>query len=189
MRAEQAEETRARILDATLRVIAGGVASLSIPAVAREAGVSVPTVYRHFGTKGDLFAALHPHVGRRVGIDQVADPTTLEGHRDFIRAMFERLDSFDDLARAAIASPVADEARRATMPKRLERIRKFVDSAEPGLRKTDRDRIARLMAVIASSSALRVWRNQLGSSVDEAADDVDWILRAALSAAKRRNER
>ena len=53
LRAEQAEETQARILEAALRVMAGGAASVSIPAVAREAGVSVPTVYRHFGTKRD----------------------------------------------------------------------------------------------------------------------------------------
>ena len=34
LRAEQAEETRKRILDATLRVMAGGVATVSVPAVA-----------------------------------------------------------------------------------------------------------------------------------------------------------
>jgi len=51
LRAQQAEATRSRILDATIRVMAGGVGTLSIPDVAREAGVSVPTIYRHFGTK------------------------------------------------------------------------------------------------------------------------------------------
>ena len=47
--------------------MASGLASLSIPAVAREAGVSVPTVYRHFGTKDDLLAAVYPHVARGSG--------------------------------------------------------------------------------------------------------------------------
>jgi hypothetical protein len=42
--------------------------------------------------------------------------------------------------------------------------------------------------VLLSSSALRTWRDYLGSSVDEAADDVEWIVRAAVAAA-RRNER
>jgi AcrR family transcriptional regulator len=50
LRAAQAQATRARILEATVNVMARGVASVSIPAVAREARVSVPTVYRHFGT-------------------------------------------------------------------------------------------------------------------------------------------
>jgi hypothetical protein len=37
--------------------------------------------------------------------------------------------------------------------------------------------------ILTASSALRLWRDQLGSSVDEAADDVDWVLRAITSAA------
>src|ERR687892_583337 len=59
LRAEQAERTRVGILEATLRVMARGVASVSIPAVAREAGGSIPAVYRHFGTKQDLLAAVY----------------------------------------------------------------------------------------------------------------------------------
>ena len=35
LRAQQADETRARILDATGRVMAGGITTISIPAVAR----------------------------------------------------------------------------------------------------------------------------------------------------------
>jgi hypothetical protein len=60
LRVHQAEETRERILDATVRVMARGLTSVSIPAGAREAGVSVPTIYRHFGTKTDLLAAVYP---------------------------------------------------------------------------------------------------------------------------------
>jgi hypothetical protein len=44
LRAQQVEETRARILEAALRVMADGFASVSIPNVAREAGVAVPTI-------------------------------------------------------------------------------------------------------------------------------------------------
>ena len=58
LRVLQAEQTRARILDATVRVMARGLTSVSIPAVAREAGVSVATIYRHFATKRDLLATL-----------------------------------------------------------------------------------------------------------------------------------
>ena len=65
LRAAQAQATRARILEATVAVMARGVASVSIPAVAREAGVSVPTVYRHFATKRDLLTSVFPHVLHR----------------------------------------------------------------------------------------------------------------------------
>ena len=189
LRAQQSEATRARILDAALRVMGRGIASLSIPAVAREAGVSVPTIYRHFATKNDLFAALYPHVLRTAGLGDVADPRSLDELRGAVRAIFDRLDSLDDLARAAVASPAAEEGRRAMMPDRLERIRRFSDSIEPKLRKVDRDRIARLLMILSSSSALRMWRDYLGSSVDQAADDVDWVVRAAIAAATSGNGR
>lgn len=189
LRDQQAEETRARILDATVRVMAAGLASVSIPAVAREAGVSVPTIYRHFGTKRDLLAAVYPHVVRRAGVGPVIPPRSIDELRDGVRGIFDRLDSADDLARAAMASPAAEEARRITMPDRLALGRRLADTIVPKLSESDRDRIARLLVVLTTSSALRVWREHLGSSVDEAADDIDWVIRAAIVAATPGNER
>lgn len=185
LRADQARETRDRILDATVRVMAGGLASTSIPAVAREAGVSVPTVYRHFRTKGDLLAAVYPHVARRAGIDDGMEPRTLDELREGLRRVFERIDAMDDLARAAMASPGADEVRHATMPSRLARIRRLVDAVAPALPAEDRARLVRLLVIVTSSSSLRVWRDHLGASVDEAVADIDWLLRVAIA----RNDR
>src|SRR5688572_15008779 len=85
LRAEQAEATRARILDATGPLMARGVASLSIPAVAREAGVSVPTVYRHFATKQQLIEAIYPHVMRRAAVKQPPPPRSISELRDGVR--------------------------------------------------------------------------------------------------------
>jgi AcrR family transcriptional regulator len=185
LRAQQADETRRRILDATLRVMAGGLASLSIPAVAREAGVSVPTIYRHFRTKAELLKETYPHVARRSGFDGLPKVDTLDELRDGVRAIFDRIDSLDDLARAAMASPGGEEARRALMPDRYEHIHLLGDSIEPKLSKAAHDRITRLLVILTSSAAVRTWRDHLGSSKDEAADDVDWIVRAAIAAASR----
>jgi AcrR family transcriptional regulator len=189
LREAQAEETRARILDATMRVMATGLAGLSVPAVAREARVSVPTVYRHFRTKRELLAAVYPHAARRSGLDTIADPRSLDELRPLIRAVVERLDTLDDLSRAAMASPGASEVRHATMPTRYERIRRLTDSIEPRLRKADRDRITRLLVVLTASASLRMWRDHLELSADQVADDVDWIVRAAIAAANERKER
>ena len=185
LRAQQADATRALILDATVRVMARGVASLSIPDVAREAGVSVPTVYRHFGSKEELLAEVYPHVARRVGLDKVPDPATLDDLRDGIRAVFARVDAYSDLERAASASPAADKHRHASMPQRLKRLSRFADSVQPRLAKADRDRITRLLAVLTASASLRMWRDHLGVSVDQAADDIDWVMRASIAASRR----
>jgi AcrR family transcriptional regulator len=188
LRAEQVEETRTRILDATLRVMAGGVATVSIPAVAREAGVSVPTVYRHFGTKSGLLKALYPHLMPRVGMYDIAPPRSIAEFRTAIRAIFERLDAADDLARVAMASPAAWEARSATMPDRLRFSRTFVATIAPELAKVDQDRIARVVVILTMSSALRTWRDHLGASADDAADDVEWAIRSLIAASSRRVE-
>jgi AcrR family transcriptional regulator len=186
LRAQQAEETRERILDAAGRVMAGGLAFISVPGVAREAGVSVPTVYRHFPTKHDLLAAIYPHAMRRAGLDEVVVPRSMDELRAGLRAHFERTDALGDLTRAIMASPASDEVRRLSMPRRLAAFRQVADSIEPKPSEADRDRIARLLVILTASSALRLWRDQLGSSVEEAADDVDWVLRAITSAASEK---
>jgi AcrR family transcriptional regulator len=185
LRAAQAQATQARILEATISVMARGVASVSIPAVAREAGVSIPTVYRHFGTKRNLLAAVFPHVVRRAGLDELVPPRSIDELGRAVRALFERIDSAGDLARAAAASPAAEEVRRVDMPARLEMSRRLADSIVPKLTPGDRDRIARLLTILISASALRVWRDHLGSTVEEAANDIDWVISAAIAASTR----
>ena len=185
LRAAQARETRVRILEATLKVMARGMASVSIPAVAREAGVSIPTVYRHFGTKQDLLAEVYLHVVRRAAPREFVPPRTLDELRDGVRTIFEGLDSADDLARAAMASPAAAEARHMGMPARLEVFRRLADAVAPSLAQPDRARIARVLTILISSASLRLWRDHLGSSVEEAADDIDWVIKAAVAASTR----
>jgi AcrR family transcriptional regulator len=182
LRVEQAQATRTRILDATMRVMAEGLAGVTIPAVAREAGVSVPTVYRHFRTKRELLAGLQPHLQRRARLHEVALPDSIGEFRDSLVEMLGRMDSLDDLARAALASPAADEVRRVHFPNRFGLIRRIADAIAAGQSTADRERIARLLLILTSSSALRVWRDHLGASVDELADDIDWVVKAAIAA-------
>jgi AcrR family transcriptional regulator len=186
LRVQQANDTRARILDATVRVTARGIATVSIPAVAREAGVSVPTVYRHFGTKEELLAAVYPHVLRQASAHEPPFPRSLDELKDGVRAYADLIDSFDDLTRAAMASPASAETRALSMPRRLGMLSDLVDSIEPHVAAADRERLIRLVAVLLNSSALRMWRDHLGASVDQAADDIDWIVRAVVAASRRK---
>jgi len=66
LRQEQAQATRARILDAALGLFgAGGYGATSIAAIAREAGVVPETIYATFGSKRGIVDGL---------IDRVATP-------------------------------------------------------------------------------------------------------------------
>lgn len=189
LRTEQAEGTRERILDATIRAAARSPEGISVPDVAREAGVSVPTIYRHFGTKRALFEAVPAHLGRRAGFGRLTEPESVEEFRGMVRTVFGGLDSLGEVARRAMVSVDADQSRRAAMPARLAISRRFVEKVAPTATKADLDRMARVFVVLTMSSSMRVWRDLLGSTVDEAADDIEWMLRAAIQAANRRRDR
>lgn len=187
LREQQAEDTRSRILDAALRVMADGFASVSIPNVAREAGVSVPTIYRHFKTKQELLDALYPHLARRSGLTTPPPPKTLAEIRQGVIDYVGHLDSLDDFSRAVLASPASEEARARSMDRRFEIFRPIVDSIEPHLSKADRERILRLIVVLTTSQTVRLLHDHLGASAEQVAADVDWFVNAAVDAAVRRD--
>lgn len=185
LRSQQQAATRERILQATVRVMARGLADVTMPAVAREARVSVPTVYRHFRTKRDLLAALQPHLQQRAGIDRIALPTSVEGLRTTLGSLLAGMERLDDVTRAAHASPAAEEVRRVHAPNRFKLARSVVDPIAPGLSEADRDRVTRLLVILTASPARRMWRDDFGLSADEIADEIDWTLRAAIDAAMK----
>src|SRR6185436_3790081 len=62
----RAAAARERIVSAALDQLAdGGYASASMAAVARRAGVATGSVYRHFPSKGDLFAEAFRRASQR----------------------------------------------------------------------------------------------------------------------------
>jgi len=121
---------------------------------------------------------------RRVGLDTVPDPVTLDDLRDSVRAYFDRLAGYSALELAAVASPVGDEVRHATMAHRLRRLSRFADAVQPPLPKADRDRLTRLLAVLTTSASLRMWRDHLGASEEQAADDIVWVMRASIASSR-----
>ena len=62
-RAESQEQTRQRIVKATVALHTTlGPAHTSMVAIAQQAGVERPTLYRHFPTMSDLFSACSSHL-------------------------------------------------------------------------------------------------------------------------------
>src|SRR3989442_6840266 len=144
LRDEQADATRRKILDALVRTMGRGVAALSMPAVAREAGVSVPTVYRHFKSKAALVAALSPHLVGRAGLMDLAlmesaDLSTI------VHEMYRRNAGMEAEVRAALASELGQETRRRMMPQRVVLARKTIAAHLPGLTGDDVDRLTRAL--------------------------------------------
>jgi AcrR family transcriptional regulator len=181
LRDEQAEATRTRILEGLVRTMSEGVAGISVPAVAREAGVSIPTVYRHFGSKKGLIEALGPFVAGRAGLVPARMPATLAEFEPMARDLFRNLASMDRTLRAAVATELGSEARRAAMPDRLAMIRRVIDRLAPVASEADRERLTRLALILLSSAAFHAYVDYLELGPDEAAELVTWAIATLLA--------
>lgn len=115
-------QTRERIVGAALDQLAdGGYASASVQAVAARAGVATGSVYRHFPSKGDLFAEAFRRASARemsVFTDEVSDRSRPAEERiaAAIESFARRSLAGPTRAYALIAEPVdpAVEAERLT---------------------------------------------------------------------------
>jgi AcrR family transcriptional regulator len=185
LREAQAEATRERILDALVEVMAEGVESFSIPAVAKKAGVSVGTVYRHFGDKSGLLKALLPHAGKQTGTIIEDIPATLEELHEVIRKVFRHFENSDDLLKAAFTSRMGRASRMEWTEDRLEATKRALLGLEPGLDREDLGHLAKAALILTTSDAYREWRERLGLTPDEAADEVMWTIRTLLRGVSR----
>ena len=112
--------TRERIVAAALdQVASGGYASAGVQAVAARAGVAVGTVYRHFPSKGDLFAEAFRRASQReldvvVAVGSTGRPRARERVAAAVEAFARRALAGPVLAYALLAEPVdpAVEAER-----------------------------------------------------------------------------
>src|SRR2546428_13241938 len=82
LRDERAVQTRTRILDGVVQVIArNGIAELSIPLIARDAGVSIPPAHRNFPTKRHLINALDEYAPQKGSFTLAeVEPTEAPAH-------------------------------------------------------------------------------------------------------------
>jgi AcrR family transcriptional regulator len=183
LRDERADETRRRILDALVRTMARGVAGLSVPAVAKEAGVSIPTVYRYFRTKADLVDALAPYLAEKSRLMEMpGEPTDV---RAMVHGNFERHAALDPEVRAAMASELGGEVRKRNMPERLRLIRTAMKARAPRLTATELDRLTRIALILLATPTIRAFKDYLDLDPRVAADDVAWALDRLAGASRR----
>jgi len=183
-RVAQAAQTREAILDALVRVMARGVAELSMPAVAHEAGVSLRTVYRHFPTKRELLSALAWHLDARIAYSPQPYPTSPDELADHIRVYFRALDRITDADRVIWASQIASEARQeAGLQVKLQIIASALDPATASLPEAERTRLFNVVTSLFSRFTLQRMQDDLGLSADEAAESVIWAIETLVCGA------
>jgi AcrR family transcriptional regulator len=160
-RAEAAEQTRRRILDAVIERLRKAPAEpVSVDRIAEIAGVARSTVYAIFGSRAGLFDAVAADVLEREGYERLLEAKHEPDAREHMRVGFrtgtEMLAADRDIVRALFSMAQLDE--RAVG----EAVRKREESRAAGM--------ARLAGRLAEQDLLRP-----GMSVEDA-EHILWVL-------------
>jgi AcrR family transcriptional regulator len=178
LRAEQAAQTRQRILEASGDLFAErGYGATTIDAVAARAGVAVDTVYATFGTKKGMLSALIDLrvTGSSEGSDVLAEEgpravrkvanqrQMLAGFAADIVPRIERVRPIDDVIQSAGAiDPEIAELRARMQENRLSKLRTFIEwlAANGSLRQDiDVDAAATIAWTLTSPEVNRLLRD------------------------------
>jgi AcrR family transcriptional regulator len=176
LRAEQAKATALRIVDAAIRVLERRPADLSIPAVAAEAGVSVPTVYHHFGDKAGLISAVSDHLDRSALVERPAQPTTPAELANHARSVFPRLNGRHALMAPAFRLPEGEAVRRDQIAERVAMVRTALAPVEPGFDPVSFERLVAILTVLSTSETVGMLQGYLDLTPTDAAEAVAWAI-------------
>ncbi len=189
LRQEQMKRTREQILEGLVKTMARGFTEISIPAVAREAGVSIPTVYRYFRTKRDLIEALGGYMVQKVGFSMSQPPHNSEELLTMVKHLFVTYEGLDETLRAAAMSEFAYEMRKEALPMRIKMIEDALEPAIAQVNEGDRIRLRNIVLVLASTATVRAFKDYLNLSGEVAADSVIWAIQTLIQGASKQKSK
>jgi len=180
LRDERAVQTRTRILDGLVQVMArNGIAELSIPLIARQAGVSIPSVYRYFPTKKDLITALDEYAHKR-GSFTLDDFGPLDSPDDLARVVpmtFKRRAAIESTLSAAMNSRLGYTMRHKEFAERVKHFSHALRSAAQHLKGKEQQWLTDVVFILSSYACVRAFRDYLDLDTEEAGKRVAWAIR------------
>ena len=189
LRESQANRTRELILDALTELLAvHRVDEVSTKQIAERAGVSQPTVYRHFPDRVALVEGLADRVDQMaIAYRGSTPPTTVEEGAAWAEAAFK---ATDDHAIEATAEAVlnADPRRFSEASRRhTGEVNQAVARALPELDERGQRHFAALMRTLVSVQTWLRMREEFGMDGTESGQVVSWALRALLKEVRNGN--
>lgn len=166
--------TRTRIVDAVSGLIAEEhPAAISVPAVARRAGVGVATVYRYFPTKEALLdaAAYAP-----VSVDAAKLPASFDEVGASLSAAWGELAGQLALVRGQFASPLGRELHRRRWQVKHDAMAGVLRDQGVDPDSPEGRRLLGIADVLTSSTALLELHDKAGVAVDDAAEWCAWAV-------------
>jgi AcrR family transcriptional regulator len=186
LRAEQIEQTRLRILEATTEVVADPASEeVTIPLVAKRARVSLRTVYRHFAAREALFDAWAEWVDERLRIHLHSYPESAEQLAPFARELYRSYDESASLVRAMLTSRAARAVRERTRRRRQRGFNRAMRELTAGLEPKERARALAVVYLLVSAPAWQAMREQSGLNGVEAGKAAAWALRVLTDELRR----
>lgn len=186
LRAEQAEQTRGRILEAVVeQIVDGGMTDFSIERVAQRAGVSTRTVYHHFANRDELFDAVLVWLDEKAAITQPSYETvTLEDLLALVSHSWESFDEHEVLIRAMLMTELGREIRERGRSKRRPKIEAVVRRTAPEASAAEVQRLASLIHYLTSSEAWRSMKDESGLTGRQAGEAIVWAIEALFASLK-----
>jgi AcrR family transcriptional regulator len=188
-RADAMEETRRRITEAAVELHGSvGPARTTISAIAERADVQRQTVYRHFPTEGELFAACSRHFYES---DRWPDPgrwRTTADPAERLTAALDELYAYYERTEPMWINVLRDETLVDALPPALAPFRAFLDEAGGALAAGWRARGRRrrvLLAATRHAVDLNTWRSLTGDGAVSRAAAVDLATAMITRAASR----
>jgi AcrR family transcriptional regulator len=188
LRSRLTNTTRQVIVDALVAQLAErDVLDISYAELARRAGVSIQTLYRHYPTRADLHDALTRRVGAALAISDY--PQTREGVVALVRALFPRFDANAQLLVAQIHAGAGGESRAKGRKRRGNAFQVVLASAVPTVPAERRRAAAGVMNLLVSVNTWYRLRDELGLDGAAIGDIAAWAVDALWRALEIDDER
>lgn len=200
-RGQAREKTRDAVLQAALRLFSEhGYLGVRVEDIAREAGVSRATFYKHFAEREEILAML---LTRLLGADEDAGTEVEPPAGDLAarvqalgRAIVDRMLEQEQLARFVYSLPVRHEAllgaQQLPRPSAFGRVDRLLDAAEAAgeLRDGVPLAVVRTQVHAAIETALREWATgQAPDPHERLAQHLDVVLHGAAAPTRKASRR
>jgi AcrR family transcriptional regulator len=184
------ELTRELVLRAVVeQLAAGNLGDLTVPEVARAAGVSLRTVYRHFATREELIAAASEWIPEHVwGRASSVLPETLEEFAVSPTTTFPPFDEYPNLVRAMALSRAGNAVRSVRRTRRLENLRRALRDVTGNLPPAEVRQAEAVLGYLSNMLAWLTMRDENQTSGEESGRAVSWAFRTLIDDLRRRNE-
>lgn len=184
LRTEQKEQTHERILAATAeQLLEEGIEELSLPRAAKRAGVSVPTVYRHFPTEEALLRELTDWIDKRMQLTGMPDNVNEFG--EWVPRLFASWDENEALIRARLLSRVHRQIHRETAQRRDEAVAKAMQEVTSELDPLDARRACGIIRLLISGGAWEMMHDSWDLTGEQAGEALAWATNVLVTELRR----